>query len=761
MQALRRGWTLLTASDPGLARLRLASTTLVTLVLAVLAVGGVALAWGQPVTAAVVGVVVAMIASLTVNDPSTSGRAVSTALLVPGVAVSAGLSVTFRDRLWLSDAVFVLVMVAAVYLRRWGPRGLAVGMVSFVTYFMALFVRATPSQLPGMVVGAAVGATISFGVRTVLAPRHPDRDLRRELGAWSVRAGRVLDTLAEAVTAGRWEGRARHRLRQRVLACAEAAGAAEARLDGADDRVWAVVRNDDLAVRVFDVQLALERVVSLCVDQVGGDEGADPGGPGGRELASAPRAALAAALGDLRARLAAADAGRTATGRRHLDPVLASALDRCAEAWARTWRPESDPEPEAEPDASARVLAADRGDEPVVGDGSVEDSREDPAGSIGDEGDGSGAPRWRELSRTALQVAVAAVVAIVLGELLSPTRWFWAVIAAFVVFTGTSTREETLQKGWLRVLGTLAGVVAGVLVASLVGDRTALAVVAIALCLFLGIYLLRISIAWMMFFVTAMLGLLYGLMGMFSIGLLLTRLEETAAGAAAGALAAYLVLPQRARRAATKDIGEVLESLEELLESVGRTLTGESADPHGRAGDPPGPPGNPGPPANPARLGDDLLGRARRLRTAMATLRTTASPLTGPLAGLTNRTGLRRVVMVVGACEHHGRSLARVSDAAAGVASGPRRSVPVSRAVSAVAGTVHRLRPAVDVGGPAPTVELPVVDAQLEEARQVCEDLGGHEHELLWSVLRHLRAIDGAMRQLARDLAVSPGARVG
>ena len=37
----------------------------------------------------------------------------------------------------------------------------------------------------------------------------------------------------------------------------------------------------------------------------------------------------------------------------------------------------------------------------------------------------------------AVQVGVATSLAIVGGELLSPSRWYWAVIAAFVVFAGT------------------------------------------------------------------------------------------------------------------------------------------------------------------------------------------------------------------------------------------------------------------------------------------------------------------------------------
>nr|WP_246299676.1 FUSC family protein [Nocardioides panaciterrulae] len=738
---MRRGWILLTVSDPAFVRLRMAATTVAAIVLTVVAVVGMATAWGQPVVPAILGVVVAMISSLTVNDPRPRDRAISTALMVPSAAVSAGLAAFDHGHQVLSDAVFVLVMVAAVYLRRWGPRGLAVGMIGFVSYFLALFLQVTPSQLPVMVAGAAVGAAMSFTVRHLLRPRRPDRDLRRELAAWSVRAGRLLDTLGDAVAEGRWSGRTAARVRDRVRACEEAAHAAESRLQGADDPLWSGIANDELAVRVFDAQLTLERVVALSADLVAPapDEPSDPVHPVDAVEPDAPdphdtaqRRALRAALGDLRARLGTAVASRRpASERPELAPVLVAALDRCAEAWQRSWSPEPDGEGLAH-DVAEAASAEDGPDHAGRADADEEKDDADDEGDDEGEGDdsGGGAPPWRELSRTAAQVAVAGVLAIVLGELLSPVRWFWAVIAAFVVFTGASTREEILTKGWLRVVGTLFGVGAGVVVAALIGGDTVLSLVAIALCVFLGVYLVQVSLAWMIFFITTMLGLLYGLLGQFSVGLLVLRLEETVAGAAAGVLAAYVVLPARGRRAATDDIADVLDGLSELLARVATVVT-EPADLHRELA---------------------VLEQARTLRDAMTTLRTTARPLTGQVAGLTRRTGLRHLVVVTGACEHHARALARGAAEEPGLVSSPGRRQVVRDAVEAVAGTVATVRPVFEAGGPGTAPTPPSVDDQLEALRRLAEDAEGRAGELLRSVLRHLRAIDGALRGLTREL---------
>jgi hypothetical protein len=203
-----------------------------------------------------------------------------------------------------------------------------------------------------------------------------------------------------------------------------------------------------------------------------------------------------------------------------------------------------------------------------------------------------------------------------------------------------------------------------------------------------------------------------------------------AGGAAAGALAAYVVLPTRGRLAAADNVGDVLDDVAELLSRVSTVLTS---------------------PADQRQL-LALLEQARTLRGAMDTLRTTARPLTGQVASLTNRTGLRRVVLVVGACEHHARALARGAADATGLAASPGRRQTVCDAVSAVARTLDTVRPAFDPDGPGTAPVPPSVDDQLEAMRRLCDDAEDPGRDLLWSMLRHLRAIDGALRGLAREL---------
>ena len=176
-------------------------------------------------------------------------------------------------------------------------------------------------------------------------------------------------------------------------------------------------------------------------------------------------------------------------------------------------------------------------------------------------------------TKAALQVALATAVATGVGEWISSSRWYWAVLTAFVVFTGTTSRGDILTRAWQRVLGTLVGVVAGVLLAALVGQDSRIQLGLVVVCVFAAFYLVSLSSTVFVFFFTVLLAMLYGLLGTFSIGVLELRLAETAAGAAVGIVAAFLVLPTRTRATVTDKLDGYLGKLDGVVvHSVGEML---------------------------------------------------------------------------------------------------------------------------------------------------------------------------------------------
>src|SRR6476661_2707399 len=116
----------LLASDPGNVRLALATRAAVSLAIAlgaaVLLAGALGLAGTAVIVVLVLGAVLTMMTTFTAADPTTRGRAI-TQLCLP-VAMLAGITLsTLVDRhRVLSLSLFVVVMFAVVWVRRFGPR---------------------------------------------------------------------------------------------------------------------------------------------------------------------------------------------------------------------------------------------------------------------------------------------------------------------------------------------------------------------------------------------------------------------------------------------------------------------------------------------------------------------------------------------------------------------------------------------------------------------------------------------------------------
>ena len=193
-----RDWrTLLAGVDPGLIRLRLASIAVLAMAVAAGATELVrlTLAPNEPVTVLLFAGVVAMISNLAVNETSLGRQRVTTALMaLPAVAATAAGTLLVPQRI-LADVVFVAVMVGAVYVRRYGPRGFALGQIAFMTFFFTQFLQAQPSQLPWLIVAVLFGLAATLLLRGVVFAERRERTLRRLVAAFRARAFAVLGSV--------------------------------------------------------------------------------------------------------------------------------------------------------------------------------------------------------------------------------------------------------------------------------------------------------------------------------------------------------------------------------------------------------------------------------------------------------------------------------------------------------------------------------------------------------------------------------------
>jgi uncharacterized membrane protein YccC len=638
--------TSLTGLDPGLDRLRLAAIATASMVLAAGVMFGVQALTGQPVTVVLFAAVLAMISNLAVNEPDLGRRRVTTLLmLAPAVTLIATGTLLAPYRV-VADVVFVVVMVIAVYIRRFGPRGFALGMAAFMPFFFTQFLQASVDQLPWLLVAAAIGIGSTLLLRGWVFAERPERTLERLVRAFRAHLHALVEAVADLLAAppeaveGKLRNVRRRRTRLNETALLVADRVEQRDLDhraDADEGDGA-----DLALRILDAELAAERLAVATRRLVQGDTPMDDGS----------RRALLAGLHALGAASATGTSPGTVTtlldgAKRSVGALVAETgglgdrTQRVAFAVARLAVAMDTAQRSDEPilcDSAppARTGGGPDPDDPPGGLSAAGDREPDRAGET-DTGADTAEPEGLRLStRQAVQVGVATSLAIVVGELVSPSRWYWAVIAAFVVFAGTSSRGDVLHRGSQRVVGTVGGVIAGMGLAVLVNGHPLLALLLLFGCVFLALYLVQ-SQALMAFWITAVLALLYGLIGQFSVETLVVRIEETAIGAAMGMLAGYLVLPKRTREAFGEALDEMVDAADAVLAAAVDRLLGREPD------------------APPVELAWEMDG-------ALDTLRQRAKPLDNPLPQRRGRSSYQRALRVLTGVDHYARSLARLSD---------------------------------------------------------------------------------------------------
>ncbi len=762
-------WDRFVASDPGLLRLMAGLRTVasILLTLAVLA------AFRAPAAMLVAGAMASMVATFAISEPRPRDQAVTLGFGLPTAIVAVSLGALLDRYVVPGDLFFIALIFAAVYVRRFGDRGTALGLIGFQIYFVSLFVHARAGMLPelyGVLAAAFCCAALGRFVLVRATPEGILERLRRAFRARLAQAVAAAAKLADAQADDRVED-AVDVLRRETARLHECALMIQGRLeDGTRDAATAEL----LQRRIADAEIAAERLGLLLLkarDHDGADtltlhlpipaaletaavrgragvRGAD--GPedardfrsfgGAEDKVTARLRRDLAGLHLLITRFAPDDRGTAVTVIRNRllayrdeenvpDAPLAvqdvfRAIGEAARAVLGLRLPTDAPQDESDdaPETTRSREELDAEDLSIAGG----------TGGTGDRGAGPGEGDGQEVSglrrpttRAAFQVAAGSALAIVGGELLSSQRWYWAVLTCWVVFLNTSSTGEILVKGYRRLLGTVAGVVAGVGLAGTVGHHTWTALAFVLVCVFGMFFTAPLSYALMSFFVTAMLGLLYTLLNTYSMAVLVLRIEETALGAACGMVAALLVLPVRTDDRTDQQLRTVLVRLREVGSAAVEQLSG-------------------GPEA-------DLLDMARELDTALDDLRRSTRPLTHPITPLrVRRRTARYLVGMLETCAYHTRSLAATAELVPSsnrIAADPRLARAGRRIDDNLGVLIARLA---DDNAPGEIEAGASVAAMLEGAHPDVPRPG----TVTFRVLRHLQRLDEGVVGLARPLGV-------
>lgn len=472
-------------------------------------------------------------------------RLVTTSLLVPAVVVailSAALLSSWRP---VQMIVFVAIAGIAIWVRRLGPREAAIGQLTFIGYFFALFMQTTFAQAP---LACAIG-TIAIGaqviVRAILLLSRPRRQITVLLHELRAASASALQAAAHNDRPGV--------LRARLARIDDVGRAIESWQRDFPTGRYIDCNADTLDTRVLDARVETEEA---CYELA---RHADAGR--GRLSGDLRRALadLSAVLQDRSDDEHAADvAEQVLTGHLKVDDRLAIDLvRRSASAHARLRTIDLSHGAPGEV-LRAPTLDAPRPDDVAAGAPTIKRNAW---------------KQWSPTSRMAVQAMVAALIAATVGEALSASRWYWAVMTAFVVFIGATTRSGILTRAYRRVIGTALGIGLGVAAVALTHDNPNLLIAIGVIGVFGMLYFGPLNYLYASMFITIMLVAIYGMLGVLNFSLLDLRLEETLAGAVIGVLCAYLILTSDSRSALLTKIDTYFDDLDRLLESASRSFS--------------------------------------------------------------------------------------------------------------------------------------------------------------------------------------------
>ena len=592
---LSQGADQMAGADPGLTQLRLAIEGVLSIgvgvglaYLFVKLTGALRLPASAGTTAAVhtadhslmivallITAIVALLTGSAITDTTARGQVISTLILPIPMLATITIGLTLSPYRLVSLIWLVILLAVCVYVRRWGPRGVAAGLIMFQGGFLGFFLHTNIGldDLGWIAALLFIGVIASLLVRFTLFRPNRIRTLNRMRRSWEARAGRLLTlslALMETDNAGDRQHRAKHLQRQAVR-LNECTLMIDAQL------AESVPESADIeARRLFDADLSLSnisRFADALAEQCNDDELRGP--------AIASIDAVLSGNADI--------VDRRATILRHAtsdDERMTVVAHRLADATGNymTARRQLEAEIERRRDTEqaeftpAVTLNAGwlPGSSPVSTEASTTPGR---FGVL----DRTALPPY---ARATIQVAIAATIAIFIGDMVSQQRLYWAVVATFLAFIATTNSAEQVRKALFRVGGTAIGIIIGDLLVHVTGGHIWSSLLIVMAALFFGIYLVRVNYTFMVIGTTVTLSQLYAQLGEFSWHLLLLRFEETAIGVGAVVLTVLLVVPLRPQRVLATGVllwfrslsALINRALDQMLGTEGTTLRAEIRD---------------------------------------------------------------------------------------------------------------------------------------------------------------------------------------
>lgn len=504
----------LSASDPGLNRIRRATRVVLSVICGVSAMAlVVAMGAYVQITSTILAGILGLMGSVTVHDDTERKQKITTLMLPLTSAISVSMAAVLSEIGYhLGDVFLLMVVFLLFYLQRFGRRFFSIGMVAFISFYFSTMLGVGVPSLPWYYVAILLGATMAYLFHFYILREDSDRILKHSLTSYHTLINLTFELMTDMIRDPRKNAKRAKALDRNVTKINDYARMVAGQFEDADpSHIWPGIQTQQLRLYVFDTAM-LSETLSVTVQQLKGLHALE---------ITEVRQILFEVVQSLRRAdilrenhdFTSLRTARTSMKKLKSELSRLKTDDKDFQDWLYLLRRIASiinhVTREAEGIQQTRIEhlydKALSHTQRNHGQKGVQESDEDEEEI--DEKYG-----MRLSTQKAFQAALSGGISIAVGYTISPSHQYWVLLANLVILFGTETVGRTVIKAGERFMGTLVGALFGFMIAHLISGHLFLDMLFLFSCVFMAFYFVSLSYAIMIFFMTMMLANMYDLL---------------------------------------------------------------------------------------------------------------------------------------------------------------------------------------------------------------------------------------------------------
>lgn len=544
----------LLAADPGHVRLQKAGRATASLILSIFTTLLIMRYTDHSgdITPSIVSGMLGLMGIMVVMDDTKQKMKITTLIL--GISAMFGITIgsMVAGNAYYIDIVMIISIFSSFYFSKFGSRYFSLFMIFFLTVYFSSVLKLSSAQLPWFYIGIWFGVAYAFLFNFFLF-QDTAKNLRRSLHSFHIQSNLTLNLLIEAMLDKEFIPKRKKELERHIAKLREYALIVSGYINADDvQKLWPGLLPNQLRLYVFDTGMLIE-TLTHSIHSLKKAEALE------REDVKQLLISVTEAIRDAEVLAPSVkeqniEPAEKAVQRLRLLIIDLLGRDEQPKGWIyliRRIESIANHVIEGAVTIQQSLHCHQRGE--VLSDVPEEESSEKE--SPKEEG-------WKPTTKKAYQALVAGVLAIIAGQIISPTQPYWVLLTTFVVLLGTESIGRIYTKGYQRSLGTIIGAVIGFTFANLLSGNFVLELIFLFVVVFLAFYLLTVSYTLMNVFITMLIAFMYDLLlGGITFTLIGARVLDTIAGAAIALGVSFFIFPKKTKDKVAESIGEFFGEL--------------------------------------------------------------------------------------------------------------------------------------------------------------------------------------------------------